>query len=74
MVEIKVRASIGGSVWQIPVSVGDRVQEDDPIVILESMKMEIPIGAPRAGTVRAIAVETGQVLSEDDVVAILEPD
>jgi acetyl-CoA carboxylase biotin carboxyl carrier protein len=74
MSEVKVRAAIGGSIWQIAAAVGDRVAEDDPILVMESMKMEIPVPAPRAGTVKAILVEAGQVVAEDDVVALIETD
>jgi acetyl-CoA carboxylase biotin carboxyl carrier protein len=56
MAEIKVRSEIAGSVWKIEVAVGDEVAEDEPLLILESMKMEIPRLAPRAGVVREILV------------------
>jgi acetyl-CoA carboxylase biotin carboxyl carrier protein len=72
MSEVSVRSAIGGSVWQIKASVGDRVEEDDTIMIMESMKMEIPVNAPCRGTVKSILVETGQVVAEDDVVALIE--
>jgi len=74
MTEVKVRATIGGSVWQIVAAVGDEVAKDDTILIMESMKMEIPVTAPRAGRVKALHVEAGQVVAEDDVVALIETD
>lgn len=74
MSEVKVRATIGGSIWQIVTTVGDEVAKDDPILIMESMKMEIPVTAPRAGRVKAFLVEAGQVVAEDDVVALIETD
>jgi acetyl-CoA carboxylase biotin carboxyl carrier protein len=74
MTEVKVRATIGGSIWQIVAAVGDEVAKDDAILIMESMKMEIPVTAPRAGRVKALHVEAGQVVAEDDVVALLEAD
>ena len=71
MAEIRVRSEIAGSVWKIEVAVGDTVAEDDPLVILESMKMEIPLLAPRAGVVRQILVTEGEPIAEGDVAVIL---
>jgi biotin carboxyl carrier protein len=68
----EVRAQITGVVFQIVTAAGDRVGAGDPILILESMKMEIPVEAPRAGVVRRIAVTEGQTVQEGDVVALLE--
>ena len=71
MAEIRVRSEIAGSVWKIEVAVGDAVAEDDPLVILESMKMEIPLLAPQAGVVREILVVEGEPIAEGDVAVIL---
>jgi acetyl-CoA carboxylase biotin carboxyl carrier protein len=71
MAELRVRSEIAGSVWKIEVAVGDKVAEDDPLVILESMKMEIPLLAPRAGTVIEILVKEGEAVAEGDVAVIL---
>ena len=71
MAELRVRSEIAGSVWKIEVAVGDKVAEDDPLVILESMKMEIPLLAPRAGTVIEILVKEGEPVAEGDVAVIL---
>ena len=71
MAEIRVRSEISGSVWKIAVAVGDRVEEDAPLVILESMKMEIPVLAPDAGTIRGVLVQEGEAVSEGQVVAVL---
>jgi biotin carboxyl carrier protein len=71
MIELRVRSEIAGSVWKIEVAVGDTVAEDDPLVILESMKMEIPLLAPRAGTVREILVKEGEAVAEGDVAVVL---
>lgn len=68
----EVRAHITGVVFQIVANAGDRVTAGDPILILESMKMEIPVEAPRAGVVRAVRVTEGQTVQEGDVVAVLE--
>jgi biotin carboxyl carrier protein len=72
MAETRVKSEIAGSVWKIEVAVGDRVAEDDALLILESMKMEIPLLAPRAGVVRAILVSEGEPVAEGDVAVILE--
>ena len=66
MAETRVRSEIAGSVWKIEVAIGDKVAEDDPLIVLESMKMEIPLLAPRGGVVREILV------AEGDVAVILE--
>ncbi len=68
----EIRANITGVVFQIPVAVGDRVNQGDPIVVLESMKMEIPVEAPRSGVVRELSVQEGATVQEGDVVARLE--
>jgi acetyl-CoA carboxylase biotin carboxyl carrier protein len=74
MTEVKVRATIGGSIWQIVAAAGDEVAKEDTILIMESMKMEIPVTAPRAGRVKTLHVQAGQVVAEDDVVALIETD
>ena len=67
----QVEANITGTVWKIEVSVGDTIQEGDTVVILESMKMEMPIEAEDAGTVAEIRVEEGQSVQEGDVLVVL---
>jgi len=71
MAELRVRSEIAGSVWKIEVAVGDAVAEDEPLVILESMKMEIPLLAPRSGVVREILVAEGEPIAEGDIAVIL---
>ena len=71
MADLRVRSEIAGSVWKIEVAVGDTVAEDDPLVILESMKMEIPLLAPRSGVVKEILVAEGEPIAEGDVAVIL---
>jgi acetyl-CoA carboxylase biotin carboxyl carrier protein len=71
MAELRVRSEIAGSVWKIEVAVGDTVAEDDPLLILESMKMEIPLLAPRAGVVTQILVAEGEPIAEGAVAVIL---
>ena len=72
MAEVKVASEITGSVWKIIANIGDKVVEEDTLIILESMKMEIPILAPEAGTVKEIRVKEGEPISEGDVAVILE--
>jgi acetyl-CoA carboxylase biotin carboxyl carrier protein len=72
MAELKVRSEIAGSVWKIEVAIGDKVGEEDPLIILESMKMEIPLLSPRAGVVREILVAEGDPIDEGDIAIILE--
>ncbi len=67
-----VEAHITGVVWKIEVSVGDPVQEGDTVVILESMKMEMPVEAEDDGTVTEILVSEGQAVGEGDVLVVLE--
>ena len=67
-----VQAHITGIVWKIEVSAGDRVEEGDTVVILESMKMEMPVEAEDSGTVAKILVEEGQTVAEGDALVELE--
>ena len=67
-----VKAHITGVVFQITSKPGDSVAAGDPVVVLESMKMEIPVEAPRAGKVKAITVTEGQTVQEGETVAVLE--
>jgi acetyl-CoA carboxylase biotin carboxyl carrier protein len=67
-----VEAHITGTVWKIEVAVGDSVDEGDTVVILESMKMEMPVEAEDAGTVKEIQVEEGQAVSEGDTLVVLD--
>ena len=60
------------NVWKVVAKAGDQVSAGDTLVILESMKMEIPVEAPEAGTVQKVAVEEGGVVQEDDVIAVIE--
>jgi acetyl-CoA carboxylase biotin carboxyl carrier protein len=68
----EVEAHITGTVWKIEVQVGDRIDEGDTVVILESMKMEMPVEAEDPGVVKEIAVEEGQSVSEGDTLVVLE--
>jgi len=59
-----INAHITGTVWKIEVKVGDTVAEGQTVVILESMKMEMPIESPSAGKVTAILVKEGDAVAE----------
>jgi acetyl-CoA carboxylase biotin carboxyl carrier protein len=67
-----VEAHITGTVWKIEVAVGDSVEEGDTVVILESMKMEMPVEAEDPGVVKEIVCQEGQSVSEGDTLVVLE--
>jgi acetyl-CoA carboxylase biotin carboxyl carrier protein len=67
-----VLAEMVANVWRVLVSAGDSVGAGDALVILESMKMEIPVESPVAGTVTAVNVQEGGVVQEGDVIAVVE--
>ena len=69
----EVRAEITANVWQVRTEVGAAVAEDDELVILESMKMEIPVTAPSDGTVTEVRVAPEDKVQEGDVVVVLDP-
>ncbi|MGD1054246.1 MAG: biotin/lipoyl-binding carrier protein [Candidatus Dormibacteria bacterium] len=69
---MEVRAEVLGSLWRIVAEVGQRVEEDETIMVLESMKMEIPVTSPVSGTITAILVTKGEVVQEGQTVAIVE--
>ena len=66
-----VPAHITGTVWKIEKKVGDAVKSGDVLVILESMKMEMPVEAPEDGTVKEIRCKEAQAVSEGDVLVVL---
>ena len=74
MALIDVKTEITGNVWKILVKVGDEVEEDEPVLILESMKMEIPVSAPDGGTVVEILTEPDATVVEGTVVARIKVD
>ena len=67
-----VEAHITGTVWKIEVKVGDQIEEGDTVLILESMKMEMPVEAEDEGTVSEIRVQEGQAVNEGDTLVVLE--
>lgn len=68
----EIKAHITGVVFQVTAKPGDRVAAGDPVIILESMKMEIPVEAPRAGSLQEIRVRQGQTVQEGETVAVLD--
>ena len=67
-----VEAHITGTVWKVEVEIGDQVDEGDTVVVLESMKMEMPVEAEDPGVVKEIRVQEGQSVSEGDPLVVLE--
>ena len=67
-----IEAHITGTVWKIEVEVGDAVQEGDAVVILESMKMEMPVEVEDPGVIREIRCVEGQSVSEGDTLVVLD--
>lgn len=67
----QIEAQITGNVWKIEKAVGDAVEEGETLIILESMKMEIPVEAPCAGTISEIRVAEGESVEEGAVLAVL---
>ena len=68
----EVRAEMVANVWKVLVAPGAAVASGDTLVILESMKMEIPVEAPVDGTVSAVNVQEGGVVQEGDVIAVID--
>jgi len=67
-----VEAHITGTVWKVECEVGQEVEEGDTVVIIESMKMEMPLEAEDEGTVKEIKCHEGQSVSEGDTLVVLE--
>jgi biotin carboxyl carrier protein len=68
----EVEAQIAGNVWKIEKSAGESVAEEDVLLIIESMKMEIPVEAPCGGVVREIRVAEGDSIQEGAILAVIE--
>lgn len=68
----EIRAEMVANVWKVVAASGDQVAEGDTLVILESMKMEIPVIAESAGTVAQLAVNEGDVVQEGDLIAVID--
>lgn len=67
-----VMAEMVGSIWKVVASAGDSVAAGDTLVILESMKMEIPVAAEVAGVIKEMTVTEGDVVSEGDWIAVID--
>ena len=72
MARLEIKSEVTGNVWRVEVQAGSRVDAADVLVILESMKMEIPVEAPEAGTVTELRVAQEDTVEEDQVILILE--
>ncbi|MBT2663977.1 MULTISPECIES: acetyl-CoA carboxylase biotin carboxyl carrier protein subunit [Bacillales] len=68
----ELKASMAGSVWKIVANEGQSVTDGQDIIILESMKMEIPIAAEEAGTIKELKVNEGDFVNEGDILAVIE--
>lgn len=68
----EVIASMAGNVWKVLVKAGDQIEADQDVVILESMKMEIPIAAEFDGTVVEVKINEGDFVNEGDVIVVIE--
>jgi acetyl-CoA carboxylase biotin carboxyl carrier protein len=69
---VNVKSEIAGNVWKIQLKPGDRVELEGEIMILESMKMEIPVLSPKGGTIKEIKVAEGEAIAEGQLVAIID--
>jgi len=71
MMADEIHAEMVANVWKVVAKAGDAVEEGDTLVILESMKMEIPVIAESDGVVKQIAVSEGDVVQEGDLIAVI---
>jgi acetyl-CoA carboxylase biotin carboxyl carrier protein len=69
---MEITAHMAGTILEMRVQPGDRVQAGDEVIVLESMKMEMPIASLVDGVVTEVRVQTGDVVQEDDVLVVLE--
>ena len=72
MARLEVESEVTGNVWKVEVEAGASVAEGDVLLILESMKMEIPVEAPASGTVAEVLVKVEDSVQEDQVIAVLD--
>jgi acetyl-CoA carboxylase biotin carboxyl carrier protein len=72
MGKLEAKSEVSGSVWKIEVELGQKVAEGDILVLIESMKMEIPVVVETAGTVASILVAEGEAITEGQSVVILD--
>ena len=69
---ITVNAPMVGKILEVPTHVGQKIREDETVIVMEAMKMEIPIVAPADGTIKEIKVTPGQMVEADEVLAVME--
>lgn len=72
MAQQEIESEVTGNVWKVEVTEGDKIAKEDVLIILESMKMEIPVEAPCAGTLVKLLVKEEDAVEEDQVLAIIE--
>ncbi len=72
MALVKVESEVTGKIWKIETNVGDAVAEGEVLMIVESMKMEIPIESPASGTLKELLVRKDDKVDEDQVIALIE--
>lgn len=72
MERLNIESEVTGNVWKVETSIGASVAEGDVLLVLESMKMEIPVEAPAAGTVAELLVREEDAVTEDQLLAVLE--
>lgn len=72
MASIDIKSEITGTVWQVKARPGDKVESGDTLIVIESMKMEIPVITEDAGTVKEIRVKEKDPVAEGQVVAVIE--
>ena len=72
MAVVNVKSEIAGNVWKILTKPGDKIEAEGELMILESMKMEIPVQSPKAGVVKEIRVAEGEAIAEGQLVAIID--
>ncbi len=68
----EVLVPLAGNIWSVLVDIGEEVEEDDELLVIEALKMENPVYAPCDGTVSEIRVKKGDVVEDDDVLMIIE--
>lgn len=72
MSKVELLSEVTGSVWKVLVEPGQKVEEDEPVLLIESMKMEIPVIATESGIIHSILVQEGAAVAEGDVVVTLD--
>ena len=72
MAVVNVKSEIAGNVWKITTKPGAKIEAEGELMILESMKMEIPVMSPKAGVVKEIRVAEGEAIAEGQLVAIID--